>query len=79
LKRYNVSLAVEREGRTERASARARERKRKTCAEESLDCIYRASINQLTRDYANTSQTLVELDEMTDKHWLPEAPGRGDV
>lgn len=56
LKRYNVILAVSARGRCRDATS-ARERKRKTSGEESLDCIYRASINQFTRDCANTANT----------------------
>lgn len=63
LKRYNVILAVNARGGYERIwedardTVSARKRKRKTSGEESLDCIYRASINQLTRGYANTANT----------------------
>lgn len=50
-----------------------RERRRKTNGEESLDCIYRASINQLTRGYANIANTRRNLTR-----WLTNTGTRSD-
>lgn len=51
---------------------RPRRRRGKTSGGESLECVYRASINQLTQGYANIANTR-RPDEMIDKHGLFEA------